>query len=674
MRKRTFVLFGLALFIVPFSLYALRVAPTIYGGDSGDLITAAYRLGGPHPPGYPLYTLIGHLFTLLPFGPSVAWKVNLSSAFFSAATVPVVFVTIWLITKRILPSLLGATLLAFSFTFFFYALYAEVFPLNTFLASLLILFAVLLWQTKRKVWFFCFGVTLAVALFHHQTILLYAPAFLFFFLSIGKTSKLKIRDYLWATLFVAMGFLIYFYPLLAAKYSSAIVWNEPSGIGDILRLYFRADYGFFGETTRFGVGGGTFMERLTQVLLYFKFLIVDFTLVGLVLLFGSFAILFLKKRLLAIFLFLAFLFAGPLFLPYANFPREGAFEIGVIERFLPLSFLIVAITLGIGVSEIAILAQRFLAPVVSGQGLKKFLTVGLEGVFLLLPATLILVNPSKIDLSQNYIGKVLAEDILLTPEKNAILLLRGDTVVFNGEYLYFVEKERNDLRLIAPGRLSRDWYYQKTLPKLYNDLALPQSEDAAKRIELFLRENAQKFAVYQYGPNITPQGYSWVPVGFLHKLYPNDKVPKLSDLKKENQRIWRNYRPPQVTSSYRDLNFAFARELYGEARLSLGNFLFQKKLIEDARLEFENALSLYPELREARINLGVTLGLQGRCQESLSQFEKVLGENIDDYLTLEHISILYTVCFKNEQKAKEFEEKSKAARERTVKQPALERF
>ncbi|MBW2474999.1 MAG: DUF2723 domain-containing protein, partial [Deltaproteobacteria bacterium] len=41
-------------------------------------------LGVPHPPGYPTYTLLGWLFTRLPFG-SIAWRVNLLSSVSTAA-------------------------------------------------------------------------------------------------------------------------------------------------------------------------------------------------------------------------------------------------------------------------------------------------------------------------------------------------------------------------------------------------------------------------------------------------------------------------------------------------------------------------------------------------------------------------------------------------------------
>src|SRR3972149_1070758 len=70
-------------FSLPMLVYYLTLAPNLtwaHGGhDGGDLIVAAYTLGVSHPPGYPAYTLLAHLFTLLPWG-SVAFRVNLLSA------------------------------------------------------------------------------------------------------------------------------------------------------------------------------------------------------------------------------------------------------------------------------------------------------------------------------------------------------------------------------------------------------------------------------------------------------------------------------------------------------------------------------------------------------------------------------------------------------------------
>ena len=61
------------------ALYYVTLYPSLPGGDSGELIVASCSLGLPHPPGYPLFAMIGWLFTHIPFG-SIAWRVNLFSA------------------------------------------------------------------------------------------------------------------------------------------------------------------------------------------------------------------------------------------------------------------------------------------------------------------------------------------------------------------------------------------------------------------------------------------------------------------------------------------------------------------------------------------------------------------------------------------------------------------
>lgn len=74
----TLIVFGIA-----GALYLSTLAPTITwahdGADGGDLITAAATLGVAHPPGYPTYITLGHLFAQLPIG-NIAYRLNLMSA------------------------------------------------------------------------------------------------------------------------------------------------------------------------------------------------------------------------------------------------------------------------------------------------------------------------------------------------------------------------------------------------------------------------------------------------------------------------------------------------------------------------------------------------------------------------------------------------------------------
>lgn len=71
-------------FVALLTLHVYTLAPTVTFEDSGELIAAAAHLGIPHQPGYPLWTLLSHLFTWLPFG-HIAYRVNMASAFFSAS-------------------------------------------------------------------------------------------------------------------------------------------------------------------------------------------------------------------------------------------------------------------------------------------------------------------------------------------------------------------------------------------------------------------------------------------------------------------------------------------------------------------------------------------------------------------------------------------------------------
>ncbi len=135
-----------AAFLVSLAVYTKTIAPTVPFWDGGEFIATSYILGIPHPPGSPLYILLGRLFTLLPdLGAGIAWLVNFSSCLFSALTVASVYLVI---VKAVTlnrnrnglagyesvvvccSALAGSLLLAFSDTFWFNAVEAEVYALS----------------------------------------------------------------------------------------------------------------------------------------------------------------------------------------------------------------------------------------------------------------------------------------------------------------------------------------------------------------------------------------------------------------------------------------------------------------------------------------------------------------------------------------------------------------
>ena len=68
--------------------------------DTSEYIAAAYTLGLPHPPGNPLFVLIGRVFAILPIAPTVAVRINILAAICSAVSAGMWF----LITERVLVS------------------------------------------------------------------------------------------------------------------------------------------------------------------------------------------------------------------------------------------------------------------------------------------------------------------------------------------------------------------------------------------------------------------------------------------------------------------------------------------------------------------------------------------------------------------------------------------
>jgi len=67
-------------------IYVKTMAPTLSFWDCGEFIACSYILGIPHPPGTPLYILIGRIFSIIPLFDDISARVNFLSALSSAFT------------------------------------------------------------------------------------------------------------------------------------------------------------------------------------------------------------------------------------------------------------------------------------------------------------------------------------------------------------------------------------------------------------------------------------------------------------------------------------------------------------------------------------------------------------------------------------------------------------
>ncbi|MEE9904126.1 MAG: DUF2723 domain-containing protein [Chlorobium sp.] len=148
-------LFAVLLFAAAELLYLMTMAPTLSFWDCGEFIATAYTLGVPHPPGAPLFLLVGRLFSMIPFFDDIGARVNLLSTIASSATVMLTY----LITVRFIimyrksdpdgwsagekisaygSALVAALALAFSDSFWFNAVETEVYALSSFFTAMVV--------------------------------------------------------------------------------------------------------------------------------------------------------------------------------------------------------------------------------------------------------------------------------------------------------------------------------------------------------------------------------------------------------------------------------------------------------------------------------------------------------------------------------------------------------
>ena len=152
-------------------LYIHMAAPSVTSfGDHGELTIACWNLHSGHPPGYPLYVLLGRGFiSLVPLG-GVAFRLNLFSCLTGALAVFLVIRTVRTLTGSTAAGLVSGICLLFSPTFLSQVLISEVYALQIVLG--VILAGQFLagggdtpFKKQAAVWFMC-----ALAVLHHYTL------------------------------------------------------------------------------------------------------------------------------------------------------------------------------------------------------------------------------------------------------------------------------------------------------------------------------------------------------------------------------------------------------------------------------------------------------------------------------------------------------------------------
>jgi 4-amino-4-deoxy-L-arabinose transferase-like glycosyltransferase len=202
----------LLVFAGTFLLYLSTLAPGMLRGDSGEFQWAMASLNVAHATGYPLFTLLGHAWQLVPLSPNVAWQLNLLAPFFGALAAATIFLLIRAVTSRGDASLIGALFFALAPVMWFNASILEVYSFHAFLLALL-LYLLFRWSQapEQNTPLYLAFLVLGLAAAHHRLIVLALPAVLVWILLTDRRFLLDVPRLLLCVLLVVPGLLLYAY-------------------------------------------------------------------------------------------------------------------------------------------------------------------------------------------------------------------------------------------------------------------------------------------------------------------------------------------------------------------------------------------------------------------------------------------------------------------------------
>lgn len=230
--------YGLSLFL--FLLYAMTAPHTVTLEDSGEFLMTGYYWGVAHPPGYPLYTLLGKVASFFPFG-SVAYRIHLLSAAFGAVAAGFLYLSALKLLKQRFVSLAAALAYGLSLTFWSQSIIAEVYALNAlfFLALLYLALEIADLPTHRKVLGFSFLFALSLTN-HWPLILLNFPVFAALLWPVRHEFTSQFAK---AAGLFALGLTPYLMMIWRSHAAGEMVFSGPiQGFGELFDYVIRKDY------------------------------------------------------------------------------------------------------------------------------------------------------------------------------------------------------------------------------------------------------------------------------------------------------------------------------------------------------------------------------------------------------------------------------------------------
>jgi hypothetical protein len=560
-----------AVVFASFALYLHTMGPSLVPyRDAGEMSTAVTRLGVLHPPGYPLYTLLGYLFTELPIA-NPAYRLTLLSAFSLAVVWGVLFLLaceLWSAAAAAGMVLLGMV----SFQFWMHAIVPEMNTLN------LLIIGLLLWLVHRgreDAAVFLFGLGLGV----RMDLLLCAPAFLVLSFDRERPARVYLR---WAVLFF-LGFSVFFYLWIRAAGRPLLNWADPSTLERFVASITRRSYGSTLDLLSQSYRAGE--NFAPQFALYVRHLGRDFTLLSFPLALAGLLNLWKTRRRWFGAIVWAWLFTGPLFIYLGNLPTNPH-AVAIMEAAYLVPDLFYLLAIGAGVHAASAWPK------------------GLPAVYALLGVLIVLQGMRfypAISKRQNWFVPDFIRNIFYSVPEPSLMVARSDVPIFSLYYGHWISPRLKWRVPVAQG-LSGSTWYQVMMGRQIPNLVLGPLKTAADW-EALAQANPG-WSLYGTPDVHWPQDLHarMVPSGLLMKFLPRGKASVIAS------DTWLNeyavYRGRYKYDGYYEYFSPELIEEYAKAWMEWGRLLARSGRGAEAADAFRRTLSLKPDTPYAAFQIG----------------------------------------------------------------------
>jgi tetratricopeptide (TPR) repeat protein len=647
-------------FLVSLVVYVKTAARFMYWGDSCELVAVAHTLGIAHPPGYPLYTLLGALVVRIPLG-TPFFMMSLMSAVFGAAAAAAAALVIWFAgaaletngswldrgaappgavpgrpVARAGAALLGGFAVAFCPTVWSQATVPEVYSLSLFLLMTAMLLAVARLHTRRRSAVteereagcepeterrgspgrpraerpvVVLGLILGLSLAHHLTAVLVVPSVAVLLFAGGRRPQW--RALVGGALLGALALTLYAY--LPVRYARGpdVVWAPVGSWPQLVRHVTGAQY----ASRLFSMSPAGTLYKMRALVLGLGGE-VPWSIPALAVVGG--VALWVRSRVVAVSLFMW----GALVVAHAL-----AYGIPDVASYYIPAYAMLGVLGGIGLFA----AVAALPRVRAGFAM----TVGVAVVLVALGTAFVQVyeNWGERDLSGRDGGRVYVNRMLEGVAAGGLVLTVADNIHFPLLYARHVENRRGDMEVLCirdyaseldsrvkgvslPGEGELCSAFEKTLDEL--DRPVRESVPVGNYLPLLVSMNEGTRPIYA-DPGLARQQFldRATPSGILTLVSAGDSLVAASG--RFNAALW-----PQLVSELGASDDAPTMEVYARTLAEHGMIHLARSELTDAIGALEMAAALAPWVPLCRNNLAVVYHGVGRYEEALRELEAAL--------------------------------------------------